>query len=142
MNIQSAKTGEMDEIVEYESLEMAKVALELALDKKALEPVLLDVEEECSYTNHILIVSARSDRQADAIAMGISQEMKAKGIYPLGSEGRQSSHWKLLDFGDFIVHVFYHPVRSHYDLEGLFPESTAVEIEVPPEARVPIEESY
>ena len=111
-------------------------ALALALDKKALEPVLLDVRGLCTYASYQLVVSGRSDRQVDAICEGISVGMKEAGIRPLSTEGKRSGQWALLDFGDLIVHVFHHPSREHYDLEGLWIDAPRVPIEVPAEARV------
>jgi ribosome-associated protein len=121
-------------------LDGAKLALALALDKKALEPVLLDVRALCSYANYQLVVSGRSDRQVDAIAEGIVAGLREHGIRPLGTEGERSGHWALLDFGDFLVHVFQHSVRDHYDLEGLWIDAPRVPIEVPAEARVRADE--
>jgi ribosome-associated protein len=121
-------------------LDGAKAALALALDKKALEPVLLDVRALCSYANYQLVVSGRSDRQVDAIAEGIVSGLREQGIRPLGTEGERSGHWALLDFGDFLVHVFQHSVRDHYDLEGLWIDAPRVPIEVPAEARVRADE--
>lgn len=111
-------------------------ALALALDKKALEPVLLDVRGLCTYASFQLVVSGRSDRQVDAIAEGILVGMKADGFPPLSTEGKRSGQWALLDFGDVIVHVFHHPAREHYDLEGLWIDAPRVAIEVPTESRV------
>ena len=121
-------------------LDGAMAALALALDKKALEPVLLDVRALCSYANYQLVVSGRSDRQVDAIAEGIVSGLREHGIRPLGTEGERSGHWALLDFGDFLVHVFQHSVRDHYDLEGLWIDAPRVPIEVPAEARVRADE--
>ena len=121
-------------------LDGALAALRFALDKKALEPVLLDVRALCSYANYQLVVSGRSDRQVDAIAEGIVSGLRGEGIRPLGTEGERSGHWALLDFGDFLVHVFSHNVRDHYDLEGLWIDAPRVPIEVPAEARVRADE--
>ena len=112
----------------------AVAAMEAALDKRALEPVLIDVSGIGSYTDFIGIVSGRSDRQVDAIADGVSQAMKARGLQPLGQEGSGSGRWTLLDFGAFVIHVFYHPVREFYDLESLWIEAPRVKLDVPPEA--------
>jgi ribosome-associated protein len=112
----------------------AIAAMEAALDKQALEPVLIDVSAIGSYTDFIGIVSGRSDRQVDAIAENVSQVMKARGRHPLGQEGSGSGRWTLLDFGAFVIHVFYHPVREFYDLESLWIEAPRVKLEVPPEA--------
>jgi len=113
---------------------LAILAMEAALDKRALEPVLIDVSAIGSYTDFIGIVSGRSDRQVDAIAEGVSQALKARGLYPLGQEGSGSGRWTLLDFGAFVIHVFYHPVREFYDLESLWIEAPRVKLDVPPEA--------
>jgi ribosome-associated protein len=113
---------------------LAVVAMDAALDKRALDPVLIDVSAMGSYTDFIGIVSGRSDRQVDAIAESVSQTMKARGIYALGREGSGNGRWTLLDFGAFVVHVFYHPVREFYDLESLWIEAPRVKLEVPPES--------
>ena len=120
-----------------EGLDGAMRALALALDKKALEPVLLDVRELCSFCNYQLVVSGRSDRQVDAIADGISSGLKAEGLRPIGAEGARTGQWALLDYGDFVVHVFLHAAREHYDLEGLWNDAPRVPIEVPADARLP-----
>jgi len=115
-------------------------ALALALDKKALEPVLIDVRGLCTYCNYQLVLSGRSDRQVDAIAEGIVVGLKAEGVRALSTEGKRSGHWALLDFGDFVVHVFHHPSREHYDLEGLWHEAPREPIDVPAEARIQADE--
>jgi ribosome-associated protein len=125
-----------------EGLDGAMRALALALDKKALEPVLLDVRNLCSFCNYQLVLSGRSDRQVDAIADGISAGLKAEGLRPLGSEGATTGQWALLDYGDFVVHVFLHSAREHYDLEGLWNDAPRVPLDVPAEARMPVGESY
>lgn len=121
---------------------VAMRAVEAALEKKALEPVLLDVREMASYTDFILIVSARSDRQIQAIADNIVESYKRDGKRVLGTEGSGQGHWTLLDFGDVICHVFYHPIREYYDLESLWSDAERVHLEIPPDARIGIEEMY
>jgi ribosome-associated protein len=123
-------------------LDGALAALALALDKKALEPVLLDVRALCSYCNYQLVVSGRSDRQVEAISESILVGLKQQGMRPIGTEGKRSGQWALLDFGDFLIHVFHHPLREHYDLEGLWVDAPRVPIEIPAEARIPIDDSY
>jgi ribosome-associated protein len=119
-----------------EAADAAQVAIDAALDKKALMPVLIDVSAMASYTDFIGIVSGRSDRQVDAIADGITQAMKARGRLPLGQEGTGTGRWTLLDFGDVVIHVFYHPVREFYDLESLWVDAPRVPLKIPPEAMI------
>ena len=114
--------------------ELAIGALEAALEKKALMPVLIDVSAMASYTDFIGIVSGRSDRQVEAIAEGVSQFMKLHGRRVIGHEGSGNGRWTLLDFGEIVIHVFYHPVREFYDLESLWIDAPRVKIAVPPDA--------
>ena len=125
-----------------DGLATAHEALEASLDKKALEPVMLDMRGLCSYTNYILIVSGRSDRHVEAIADAVIDALREHGVRPFGVEGQRSGSWALLDFGDFIAHVFYHPTRESYDLEGLWSEAGRVAIDVPPEAKISAEDAY
>jgi ribosome-associated protein len=118
------------------SLEAAKAAIDAALDKKCLLPVLIDVSGLASYTDFIGIVSGRSDRHVDAIADGVLQVMKARGRTLLGQEGSGSGRWALLDFGDVVIHVFFHPVREFYDLESLWVDAPRLPLKVPPEAMI------
>jgi ribosome-associated protein len=125
-----------------DGLDGALRALELGLDKKALEPILLDVRQLCSFCNYQLVLSGRSERQVDAIADGIAAGLKAEGIRAISSEGARTGQWALLDFGDFVVHVFLHSAREHYDLEGLWNDAARVPIDVPADARIPLDEQY
>ncbi len=117
-------------------------ALALALEKNALEPVLLDVSKLCSFCNYQLVLSGRSDRQVAAIADAIETGLKADGQRPISSEGARSSQWALIDYGDFVVHVFVHSAREHYDLEGLWNDAPRIPIEVPASARLQLDEQY
>ena len=117
-----------------EAKSVAEVAIEAALDKKALLPVLLDVSGRATYTDFIGIVSGRSDRQVDAIAEHVVMTLKERGWQLLSREGEGNGRWTLLDFGDIVVHVFYHPVREFYDIESLWIDAPRVKLKVPPEA--------
>jgi ribosome-associated protein len=121
---------------------LAMEATEAALEKKALEPVLLEVKDHSSYTDYILLVSARSDRHVQAVADAVIEALKKRGTRPLGVEGKRDGHWTLLDFGDLVVHVFYHPMREFYDLEGLWIDAPRVPLEVPADSRIDVAESY
>jgi ribosome-associated protein len=121
---------------------LALKAVDAALEKKAVEPVLLDVHALASYTDYIVVVSGRSDRQVAAIADGVTEAMHREGARTIGKEGAKGGHWQLLDFGDVIVHVFYHPVRGFYDLESFWVDAPRVALTIPPEARVSIEDEY
>jgi ribosome-associated protein len=122
--------------VQREALAAARAAIDAALDKKALLPVLIDVSGRASYTDYIGIVSGRSDRQVDAIADHVHRAMQERGRRLLGREGTRNGRWALLDFGDVVLHVFYHPVREIFDIESLWIDAPRVKLKVPPEAMV------
>lgn len=91
-----------------------------ALGRKAFDLVILNVRDLTSIADVFIICSGRSNRQVAAIAEFIQVELKKHGIRPLSVEGKKEGHWVLLDYGHVIMHVFYEPVRSFYDLEGLW----------------------
>jgi ribosome-associated protein len=141
-NLEPGNPKSTAEAGDNRSREIAQAALEAALDKKALDPVLLDVRNLCSYADYILLVSGRSDRQVDAIADSVMEAMRAHQCKALGIEGVDSGQWALLDYGEVVTHVFHHPVRQHYDLEGLWIDAPRVEIDVPDEARATADDLY
>lgn len=110
------------------SIEKAKLAASYVLERKAEDPVLLDVGKLTSLTDFFLILSCKSTRQVQAVSRHLKERLKEKGITPIGVEGETEGHWVLLDYGDFVVHIFYEPLRAYYDLEGLWVEAPIVEI--------------
>jgi ribosome-associated protein len=108
------------------------VALRAASDKKALDPVVLDLREVASFTDFFVIVSATNVRQVQAIADEIQEQLrKESGARPARVEGYRSAEWVLLDYGDFIFHVFEEKSRRFYDLERLWRD--AARVSLPPE---------
>ena len=117
------------------SRERALQILAAAFTKNALQPALLQVTELCSFADYLLILSARSVRQVEAISQAIQKEMKGIHVDALGVEGKRGAEWVLADYGDVVVHIFHHPLRERYDLEGLWSEAPRVELDVPEELR-------
>lgn len=93
---------------------------------KALDIVLLEVGEISSFADYFLICSGKSSRQVQGIADNMEAALAEHGFKPLGIEGRSEGQWVLMDYGDVIVHVFYEPVRSFYDLESLWADAKRV----------------
>jgi ribosome-associated protein len=87
----------------------------------------LELAEVSAVTDYFLICSGRSDRQVQAIAQGIDERMREKGVRPLGEEGMQQGRWILLDYADVVIHIFYDQVRLYYDLEGLWREAPRID---------------
>lgn len=109
------------------SREKSLYCVRAALEKKAYDLVLLDVKKISSFTGYFLICSGRSDRQVQAIARSIEDDLKKMGIRLLGMEGFEGGKWILMDYDDVVVHVFLDPVRKFYDLEGLWFEAPRVD---------------
>ncbi len=98
------------------------------LGMKALDVVVLDLRGLTSFADTFIICSGRSHRQVSAIAEYVQRDLKTKGVKPLGIEGLREGHWVLMDYGDVLIHVFYEPIRTFYDLEGLWSDARRIEI--------------
>jgi ribosome-associated protein len=107
------------------------LALHAAAEKKALDLVVLDLRPVASFTDFFVITSGTNRRQVQAISDGIVEQLKKNGTRAARVEGYQTAEWILVDYGDFIVHVFDEKARRFYDLERLWRE--AVRINVPPD---------
>ncbi len=106
-----------------ESLDKALLATKIIRERKAVDPVLIEVAELTSITDYFLIAGGNSSRQVQAIGRHLSRKMRDNGIKPYGMEGEREGHWILMDYGDLVIHIFYQPVREFYDLEGLWSEA-------------------
>src|ERR1041385_1429506 len=114
--------------------ERVRVALHAAGEKKALEPVVLDLREIASFTDYFVITSGANERQVQAISDEVFETLKKAGTPAARLEGYKTAEWILLDFGDFVFHVFDEKARKFYDLERLWRESKRVAL--PPELTV------
>lgn len=103
------------------------LCLKAALEKKAQDPVILEMKGITSFTDYFFLCSGKSDRQVQAIAQGIEETLKKKGIRLLGQEGTAEGKWILMDYADVIVHIFLEPVRKFYDLEGLWIDAPRID---------------
>lgn len=97
------------------------------MGKKAIDMVVLDVRGLTSVSDTFIICSGRSNRQVSAIAEYIQVNLKKHAIKPLSVEGKKEGHWVLLDYGHVVIHVFYEPVRTFYDLEGLWIDAKRID---------------
>ena len=93
------------------------------LGKKAESVVILGVQELTSLADAFIICSGRSNRQVMAIAEHVKTTLKKQDMQALRIEGLKEGHWVLMDYGDVVIHIFYEPVRSFYDLEGLWADA-------------------
>ena len=111
--------------------EVARAA-ELAMERKAQELVVLDLRGISSATDYFLLASGTSDIQVRSIAEHIIEEMRNEGVRPGHVEGLEGGHWVLIDYIDFVVHVFHPQARSFYQLEGLWGDAPRRDLEDAP----------
>jgi ribosome-associated protein len=117
-----ARAGKAQEV------NQAEEALNAASDKKALDPVVLDLREVASFTDYFVITSGANARQVQAIADAVVEQLKKQGTRALRTEGYNTGEWVLVDYGDFIVHVFDNKARQFYDLERLWRDAVRVQL--------------
>jgi len=115
-----------------------RLAVSAALDKKAVNLDVLAVGELTSIADYFIIMSANNERQSQAIADAIVEQLKTEmRVKPLLVEGTIPGRWVLLDFGDFVVHIFTEDVRRFYGLERLWGDAPNVTSEFTGEAEKP-----
>jgi ribosome-associated protein len=100
-----------------------------AESKKALDLRILSLREITSFTDYFVICSSANVRQGQAIADEIGRQLKQMGELPVSIEGYDSGEWVLMDYGDFIVHIFSSTARHYYDLERLWRHAQAIDLE-------------
>jgi ribosome-associated protein len=109
--------------------ETVKLAIASASEKKAFGITALDLREIASFTEFFIICSGANVRQVQAISDGINKELKKQlNSRPIRLEGYRTGEWILLDYGDFIVHIFEKDAREFYDLERLWRDAKKVEL--------------
>jgi ribosome-associated protein len=103
------------------------MAARAAASKQGEAVVVLDVRDLITITDYFVIVSANSERQVKTIADDVVQQLKARGVRPVRQEGEAGARWVLLDFVDFVVHVFKDEEREYYRLENLWRDAPVVD---------------
>jgi ribosome-associated protein len=103
-------------------------AIAACLDKKAEELTILELEKGSgAFTDYFVICSGTNPRQIQAIADEVEFRLKRAGLYPLNVEGYRQAEWILLDYADFVVHIFAEKARRYYELERLWKSAKRVE---------------
>ena len=109
-------------------MEVWQVAVEAALAKKAEDISVLDLREVASFTDTFVICSGLNVRQNQAISDEVEKQLKVEGIRPASMEGYRQAEWILMDYGDFIVHIFSLRARGYYELERLWRSARRVSL--------------
>ena len=110
------------------------VAVRAAESKKAMDLKVLDLREVTSFTDYFILCTGANARQNQAVADEILAQLKKRGERVINTEGYEKADWILLDFGDFLVHIFSEKARDFYDLERLWRHGKPVEIPAGPGA--------
>ena len=103
-------------------------AVRAALDKQALDVVLLDLRHTPAFTDYFLLCSGQNTRQVKAIADAVEDVLRAAKVRPSHIEGYDRAEWVLMDYFTFIVHVFTPQTRAFYSLERLWGDAERIEI--------------
>jgi ribosome-associated protein len=109
-------------------------AVRAALDKKALDVVVLDLRKTPAFTDYFMLCSGQNTRQVQAIADAIEEALRAEKVRPSHIEGYERAEWILMDFFTFIVHVFSPHTRDFYSLERLWGDAERIEVSDEPPA--------
>jgi ribosome-associated protein len=112
-----------------EGLDLAKACARVALDAKAEDLVILDVQGISSFTDYFVIMNGRSTRHVQGLAEAIEGQFRTKRIKASRAEGLQEGMWVLLDFEDVLIHIFYYEQREFYNLEGLWHDARRIELD-------------
>lgn len=108
-------------------LSLAKLCRDIALDKKALNPIILDLRSIASMTDFFVILSAQSEPQIKAIANSLEKTLKDDyGVRHIATDGFPASQWIVVDYGDVLVHIFHETKRKLYSLEELWGDAPVV----------------
>jgi ribosome-associated protein len=110
---------------------LLSAATQAALDKKAAAIAILDLRELGTFTGYFLICTGWSRPQVQAIADEINRRMDALGARLAHREGYDAAEWVLLDYGEFVVHIFSEKARLYYDLERLWRSARKIEVAEP-----------
>lgn len=106
-----------------------QLAIKCAADKKAFDLLVLDLRSIASFTEFFIVASGANQRQVQAIADDINEQLKKQlSSRPVRIEGYKTGEWVLLDYGDFVVHVFNGEAREFYDLARLWRDAGRVEL--------------
>jgi ribosome-associated protein len=103
-------------------------AVRAAEEKQARNVRVLDLREVTSFADFFVILSGANTRQIQAISDEIHQRLKKLGEMPSSMEGYDNAEWVLMDYGDYLVHIFSDKARLYYDLERLWRDAKTVEV--------------
>jgi ribosome-associated protein len=111
------------------SLALAQRAAQIAIDNKAQDVVILDLRGVSDMTDFFIVASGTSDTAVRSIGQHVVEEMKKEGSPAHHVEGLEKGRWVLLDFVDFVVHIFHPTLRNFYQLERLWSDAEQIPVD-------------
>lgn len=111
------------------SLALAQRAAQIAIDNKAQDVVILDLRGVSDMTDFFIVASGTSDTAVRSIGQHVAEEMKKEGSPAYHVEGLEKGRWVLLDFVDFVVHIFHPTLRNFYQLERLWADAEQIPVD-------------
>jgi ribosome-associated protein len=117
------------------ALEHARIGARIADDNRGKDVLLLDLRQVTPLVDFFVIITASSRRLSNAIAEEIDKEMKHRGEHKMGMEGSEVGRWILIDYGDFVVHVFSPEARTYYSLEDIWGDAPRLDWQDPAHVR-------
>ena len=125
----AAESGKENQMAENNTLEMVKAAASAAMSRLGQDGVILDLRELDCFTDFFAIFSGVSDIQVEGISQAVLEELETNWEQrPWHQEGQRKADWILLDYVDFVVHVFLAERRTYYNLERLWAEAGRIEL--------------
>ncbi len=103
-----------------------EIAVQAAREKQGEDITILKIGPENSFTDYFVICTGNNPRQVQAISDSIEIALKAEGVRAIGIEGYNAAEWVLMDYGDFVVHIFSPSARQFYSLERLWKNASRV----------------
>lgn len=128
IRVRSTFPGFIEERQQTTPESLWQAAVEAAETKQAKDIKVLDLREITTFADFFVVCSGANARQIQAIADEIETQMKQIGEYPSSVEGYQNAEWVLLDYGDYLIHIFTDKARQYYDLERLWRDAKTVAV--------------
>ena len=111
-----------------ESKELSLKVAKLLDDRKAIDVTVIDISPKASFADYFVMASAGSDRQMGALVDNVEDMLEPAGIFPKSVEGKKSSGWILMDYGDVVINVMTAEMREKYNIERIWGDCENLEI--------------
>lgn len=112
-----------------EQRELAEAIAKVLSDKKGIDIAVIDISPKASFADYFVLASGGSDRQVASLVESVEDLMEPQGVFPKSVEGRKTSGWILMDYGDVVVNVMTQEMREKYNIEKIWGDCELTEVE-------------